>query len=840
VNDNGTFPAPWDVLVNMRNFIADVRHWCRVLLKSPGFALITISALALGIGANAAIFSVIEQVLLRPLPFPDSERILQVRRHFPTGDSASISVPRFMAWRKCAAFQSMAMYDFASSSMNLGTGDRPDPINGMHVSAGFFDVFGVKPILGRTFSEQEDLPNAGKFAVLTFGVWKNHLGGDTGVIGRTIVLNGAPHVVLGILPEGFQPEPPAELYLPEQFDPNSTNQGNIYIVTGRLRPGASVQSARAELNVLGDRFRAANPDYVDKGEGVGAVPLREALSGDVRPALLILAGAVSFVLLIACANVANLLLARAAGRNREIALRTAVGATRGRIIRQLLTESMILAIAGGVAGLFVAEIGVRLLLAFSPGNIPRINDPGHAANAISMLDWRVLLFLFGISLLTGVIFGLFPAMRVSRLDVNSSLKESSGRSGTGLKHNRVRGVLVVAEVALAMVLLAGAALMIRTFAGLRSINPGFDAANILTLKTSTSGARYSSTAQVELMIREASERIEGLPGVQFAAATVTLPMDGAAIDLPFSVEGRVPKVNGKWEGDEQWRFASPHYFEALRMPLVRGRYFDPRDTGKGSRVVIVNEAFAKKYWPDANPVGQRVVIGKGLGPDFEEPAREIVGVVGSITEVGLSIGAVPVMYVPQGQIPDGLTKLANSLLPLNWVVRTGNNPLAAAGAVRNELNSVDGQLAPSQLRTMDQVISDSTTRENFNTLLLSVFASIALLLAAIGIYGLMSYSVEQRTQEIGIRMALGADQGTMLKQVLGQGMVLAGIGIAIGLAAAYGLTRVLAGLLPALKVNDPWTFCIVAAVLAAVSMAAAFIPARRATKIDPILALRCE
>lgn len=422
----------------MWNPLADVRHSIRTLIKSPGFTIVAVLALALGIGANTAIFSVIDRVLLRPLPFPDSERIMRVQRHYPSGDQPSISVPKFMAWKKSHAFQSVAAYDFGSVGANLGSGDRPNPVNAMHATAEFFDVLGVKPMLGRTFSAQEDLPNAGRFAVLTYSLWKDRLGADREIAGKAILLNSQAYTVTGVLPEWYQPDPPTDLYFPEQFDPASNNQGNIYFVAGRLAPGASIDSAQAELKVIVDRFRASFPDFNDKTETVSVVPLRVAIGGEVKLALLILGGAVLFVLLMACANVANLLLARAAGRHREMAIRTAVGASRGRIVRQLLTESLILAMAGGAAGLAFGAAGIRMLLAFSPGDIPRVNDPEHPAAALSLLDWRALVFLFAITLLTGILFGLLPAIRVSRLDVNSALKESSSRSGTGLKHNRTR------------------------------------------------------------------------------------------------------------------------------------------------------------------------------------------------------------------------------------------------------------------------------------------------------------------------------------------------------------------------------------------------------------------
>lgn len=824
----------------METWFADVRHAFRVLIKSPGFTTVAVLALALGIGANAAIFSVIDRVLLSPLPFHDSERIMRLKRHYQDGDGGtSVSIPKFMAWRKAQTFQSMAAYDFGSVSMNLGNGDRPNPVNGIHVTAGFFNVFGVQPILGRTFTAEEDSPNAGKVAVLTYGLWKNRLGGDRETVGSTISLNGEHYTVLGILPEGYQPDPPADLYLPEQFDPNSTNQGHIYDIAGRLKPGVSIESAKAEMDVVANQFRAAHPDFMDKTESINVIPLRVAIGGDVRFALLILAGAVGFVLLIACANVANLLLARAAGRQREIAIRTAVGASRGRIVRQLLTESVLLAFAGGIAGLILGGIGVRMLLTLSPGNIPRINDPDHAAGTLALLDWRTVLFLFGISLLTGILFGLFPAWRVSRFDVNATLKEASGRSGTGLKHSRIRGFLVVSEIALAVILLAGAALMIRTFAGLRNANTGFDASNVLTMRTSTSGEHYNATAKVDNMVRQATDRIQALPGVQSAACTLMLPLEGE-IDFPFSIEGRPPKIQGKWEGDDQWRFVSPGYFEAFHIPLVRGRYFARTDTANAEHVVIINEAFASEYFKSQDPIGQRLIIGKGLGADFEEPDRQIIGIVGSVTEINQANGMVPVMYVPEAQITDGLTKLAGSLLPLSWVIRTGADPLSVAPAVQREFESLDAELAPSHITTMQQVISESNTRQNFNTLLLSVFALLALLLAAVGIYGLMSYAVEQRTQEFGIRMALGANQGRIMQLVLGQGMRLAMIGTVFGLAAAYGLTRLLKQFLFGVKAGDPLTFSVVAVILIAVTILAAFVPALRATRVDPMTALRQE
>jgi putative ABC transport system permease protein len=824
----------------MGNLLSDLRHSIRVLLNSPGFTTIAIAALALGIGANTAIFSVVNTVLLQPLPYPEPDRIMRVERSYPQGAGPSSSIPKFMAWKKNnQVFEAMTIYDFQSLGLNLGSGDRPEQVHGIHVSQDYFHVFGVAPALGRTFLPQEDLPGGAKAAVVSNDLWKTRLGGDPSLLGKPLLLAGDPYTVVGILPASFHPDPPADVFIPLQADPNSINQGHYLLVAGRLKPGVTLEAANANMKMAGQRFREANPKWMDKNEGVAVVPLRDALVGDVKPALMILVGAVSFVLLIACANVANLLLARASGRQKEIAIRTAVGASRGRLISQLLTESVLLAAVSGLVGFLIGAWGVRVLLALSPGNLPRVNARDHATSIVSALDWHVLAFTFAIALITGVVFGLFPALHISKLDVNSVLKETSGRSGTGLRQNRARSILVASEMALAVILLVGAVLTIRTFVGLSSVQPGFDPHNVITMQTSLSGGRYDSTAKVENMARQVVQRIEALPGVQSAAATIMLPIEGG-IDLPFLIEGRPPAKGDLYSGDEQWRALSAHYFSAFRIPLLRGRAFDDRDTGKSERVLIINQSMAKKYWPKGDPIGQRITIGKGLGPQFEEPTRQIVGVVGDVRESGLRDSGQPVMYVPQGQVSDPLTQLANSVIPMSWAIRTSSDPSALTSAIQREILAVDGQLPVSKIRTMEQVVSESTARQNFNMLLLSIFAGLALLLAAIGIYGLMSYTVEQRTQEIGIRMALGAGRTDMLKLIVRQGMLLAGIGVLIGLAAAFGLTRVLASLLFGVKTTDPLTYAAVALILTSVALLACYVPARRATKIDPLIALRYE
>ncbi len=592
------------------------------------------------------------------------------------------------------------------------------------------------------------------------------------------------------------------------------------------------------MKAIGEQFRKEYPKSMGATEGIAVVPMRDALVGDVRMALLVLSGAVALVLLIACANVAGLLLARASGRQRELAIRAAVGATRGRVVRQMLTESVVLAGMGGILGFALGAWGVRALLALVPGNLPRLTDAAGTHAAIPLLDWRLASFTLGASLLTGLLFGTFPALQASRIDVWSHLKESSGRSGTGLKHNRVRSLLVVTEVALALVLLVGAALLIRTFAGLQNTTSGIEARGVLTLETSLASGNYSTTAKVANFTTQAVQRLEAIPGVEAAASSIVLPIE-AGIDLPFTISGK-PPTHGDYNGDEQWRSVSPHYFKVFKIPLLRGREFSETDSGNSSRVVIINEAMARHYWKGEDPVGQVITIAKGLGPQFEDPPRQIIGIVGTVRENGLKSAEVGVMYIPQSQVQEGLTALANSVIPLSWAVRTAASPMTMRIPVEGELRAVDGQIPISRERTMEKVIADSVARQSFNMLLLSIFAGVALVLAAIGIYGLISFSVEQRTQELGIRIALGADSRDMLRLVLWQGFKLTVAGLALGLALAYGLTRLLASLLFGVKANDPATFGLVAGILAMVALAATYIPARRATTINPAIALRYD
>ena len=821
----------------MGTLTADVRYAIRMMRKSPGFTAIAIAALALGIGANTAIFTVVNAVLFEPLPFPQPDRLVQVGRKYPQGNEWSNSIPKYMAWRENHVFQSMALYNSGSLNFNLTTGDRPEQVKGTHVSKDYFSVLGVQPLFGRTFSEAEDLPAGPQVAVISYGFWQSRFGGDRQMVGSKIALNGEPYVVIGIMPQGFHTDPNQDLWIPLQADPHSTNQGHYLAAAARLKPGVTLAVAQAEMKIVGEQFRRAYPKSMDQNESVAVAPLREAVVEDAKTPLYILMGAVLLVLLIACANVANLLLARAAGRQREMATRAAMGAKRGRVLRQLLTESVLLAGFGGALGFVLGSWGVRALLVMVPGNIPRLsNAEGQAV--IPPLDWRVAAFTMGIALLTGILFGLFPALQTANPDLVSNLKEG-GRSGRGVRHARARSALVVSELALALVLLVGAVLLIRTFVGLRTVNPGFDSHNVLTMTTSMAGGNYGTTAKVANFVRQVERRIESLPGVEAATASLSVPTF-CCIDLPLQIPDKPPAKGDQYNGGEQWRAISRDYFRVFRIPVLRGRSFNETDVENSARVVIINQAMVRKYWKKEDPLGKVIVIGKGLGPQFEEPPRQIVGIAANARETGLSKEEPPVMYVPQSQVTDGLTTLANNVIPLVWAVRTAGSPMTLRSAIEGEFRAVDGLMAVSRERLMEQVVSESISRDNFTMLLLSIFAGIALLLAAIGIYGLMSYSVEQRTQEIGVRMALGAGRPDMVRLILGQGLRLTGIGVALGLTIAYGLTRVLASLLFGVRAADPLTFAGVALTLALIALGSTWFPARRAAAVEPVEALRYQ
>jgi predicted permease len=819
----------------MDELLKDLHYSLRTFFRSPGFTLTAISALALGIGANTAIFSVINTVLLKPLDYPDPDRIVAMMNVSPEGSGPAASQAKYNVWREqTSILQDVAAY--RTGVVNLTGNDKPEQLPYLQVSEAYFRLFGVTPILGRSFTKEEDLPKGGNVVILGNGLWKRRFGSDPNIIGKTINLSGDAYTVVGVLGPNADKsiDPVPDIVQPFQIDPQSREQGHYFQVNGRLKPGISLAQANAQMKLAAAEFERKYPHVLNAKNTFGVELLRELQVRGVRPSLLILAGAVMFVLLIACANVANLLLVRASTRRREIAIRAAVGAGRGRIIRQLLTESVVLALVSGVVGLGLGMLGIKALLAASPGNIPRIGAEGAAVE----LDWRVLLFTFGVALLTGVLFGLIPALESARTDLNSSLKEASGRSGSGFRQNKARSMLVVIETALALVLLIGSVLLIRTFVALRSVKPGYDTHNVLTMRMSLSGDKYLKAAGVQAVLHDGLERLRNVPGVEFASATCCVPLEGG-YGLPFTISGR-PLTDGPYHGGGGWQTISPGFFDVFKIPVLKGRAFNDRDDAAGQPVVLINESMAKKFWKDSDPLRDQIVIGRNVIVGFNDPPRQIIGVVGDVRDGGLNRDPSPAMYIPYAQEDDAINALNVRLSPIAWVMRTRSEPHSVSAAVQEELRQASGGLPVARIRTMEEIVVRSTAREDFNMLLLTIFGCSALVLAAIGIYGLMAYTVQQRTQEIGIRMALGAESGALRNMVVGQGLVLAVAGIVIGLGAAYGLTRLLATILFEVKPLDPMTFVTVPVVLTAVALAAIWFPAARATRIDPVTALRCE
>ncbi len=819
----------------MANLWHDLKHSLRSLFKNPGFTIAAVAALALGIGTNTAIFTVVNTVLLKPLTYPDADRIVQFLLTSPDGKGAAASPTKFNNWRQqTSVLQDVTAYDFGGPGFNL-TGDHPEQVHGIHVSEAYFRLFGAPIMLGRTFTPQEDSPNGGKVVVLSYGLWQRRFGGDPHIVGKALSLGNEPYTILGVLGKSFVSDPEAEIWLPFQIDPNSTNQGHFFLAAGRLKSGVNLAQANAQLKLAADQFRRTYPQGVmGPKESFEVDPLRDSIVSGVRQSLFVLLGAVSLVLLIACANVANLLLVRASGRKREFAIRVAMGATRGRIIRQLLVESILLALTGGILGSLLGYFGVRGLLALSPGDIPRIGEHGASVT----LDWRVLAFTIGVSLLTGILFGLFPAIGASRPDLNSTLKESSNRSGTGFRQSKARSLLVISEVSLALVLLIGAALLIRTFLALRHVDPGFNPHNVLTMEMSLTGDRFQKTLGVAQLVQNGRERVKAIPGVEAVASTCCLPLEGG-FGLPFNVVGR-PLGKEPYTGGAGWMNTSPGYFDVFKIPILRGRDFKDSDVAGAPGVVLINDSMAKKFWPKENPVGQEIIIGKGVGPQFEEPARQIIGIVGDIRDGGLNRDPRPLMIIPQAQVPDGMTALNASIGPVVWLIRTHTDPHQFIASVPEQLRQASGGFPVARVRSMEEVVIHSTAREDFNMLLLTIFGAAALVLAAIGIYGLMAYSVQQRTQEMGIRMALGADRSRIRNLVVWQGMQLALIGALIGVGAAFALTRLIASFLFGVKPYDPIVFVTVPVILSLVALFAVWLPATRASKLDPMESLRVE
>jgi putative ABC transport system permease protein len=801
----------------------DIRCGVRALVKSPVFTAVTVLSLALGIGANTAIFSVVNGLLLRPLPYPDAERIVDVwhtppQQSFPGLKTFSVSPANYLDWKaQSNSFEQMAV--FTDMGLSLTTSGDPLSLNGAAVSSDFFSVLRSNVIAGRTFSAEEEQPGREQVAVIGYGLWQRAFGANPNIIGQTLTLNSRNFTVVGIMPSGFQFPLEAELWVPLAWGDNERKTRSVhdYVVIARLKQNVSLQQAQAEMSTISSRLEQQFPEE-NKGWGAVVIPLRDDLVGDVRPALLVLFCAVGFVLLIACANVANLMLSRGFNRQKEIALRTALGATRVRLVRQLLTESVLLALSGGLLGLLLAGWGIKMLVQMSSGSLPNAGDIG--------VDSWALGFTLAVSFGAGIVVGIVPALQFTRANIGETLKQGSGRTGGSPIKQHTRKALVISEVALSLILLIGAGLMIRSFWKLQNVDPGFDTRNALTMSLVLSWVRYSEPHQVLAFVDRALEQIRAVPGVVSVGITTKVPLTGGGSTQPFSIEGR-PAGAVAEQAMAQTRYISPDYFRATGIPLRQGRFFSDQDRDSSVPVVIISEAMARRFWPGENPIGRR------LTPSFhlKQGAREIVGVVGDIKSSGLDADASAMMYLPFKQSPRPF---------ISFVARTASDPQNFVQPVSKAIYSIDKEQALTDVRTMEQVVARSMSSRRFNMTLLITFAGVALVLASIGVYGVMNYTVMLRKRELGIRLALGAQKMDVLRLVLGQGLTLTLIGVGAGLLSAYGVTRLMASLLYGVTATDYLTFVSVSAVLIAVGLLASYLPARRATKVDPMIALRTE
>ncbi len=814
----------------------DFRFALRALGKVPGFTIIAILVIAVGIGVNTAVFSVINAVLLKPLTYPHSDELVSLVNTSPRGNFAGATIQRFKLWsQQTSIFQQVAAYDFGGAGTNITGGDHPQQVEGVHVSADYFAMFGAPVIAGRTFTSEEDSPHGGHVTVLSYGLWKSRYGANPKIVGSTIQLDGVPYLVVGVMGPGFVTDTPTDLWVPYQFDLNSKDMVTFFTVAARLKPGVTIAQADARLRIVADQFRRLyGNNSLPRGGGFAVVSLQQQLIGDTGSRLLVLWGAVGFVLLIACANVANLLLARAAARKREFATRAALGAGRGQIVRQLLVESLTLSLTGGLIGLGLGFAGVRLLLRANAGNIPRIGQHGAAIT----LDLRVLLFTLGISILTGLIFGLFPAISASRTNLAGALNENGSHISVGVRSGKLSSVLVVAEMALTVVLVIGAALLVRTFMNLEGVDPGFAMHHVMTMSMSVSGDRFQKTAPVGQVIRDGTDRLRAVPGVEDAGVSNCLPM-GNGFGMVFDVVGR-PKGNSPVTGGAGFCSISYSYFSTLKIPLLRGRALSPQDDAAAPGVAVINEAMARRYWPNSDPLKDRILIGVGAGPAFAEGSRQVIGIVGDTHDHGPEVEPTPMMYIPLVQMPDLETALNSRVAPLWWFVRSNGDPHLLVTPVSIALREASGGLPVAHIRTMEDLEAANIARQRLNMLLLAVFGIAGLLMAAIGVYGVMSYSVQRRTQELGVRMALGAQTSDLRNMVIRQGMTLTLIGLLIGCGGALWFTHFLRSFLFGVRPLDPISFFATPLVLSAVALFSIWSPAIRATRVDPMTALRIE
>jgi putative ABC transport system permease protein len=814
----------------METLFKDIRYSIRNLLKRPGFAAIVIITLAVGIGANTAIFSVVNAVLLRSLPFHNPEQLVTLWERNPKQgyEQNPPAAGNFVDWRdQNHVFAQIAIYA-PSKRFNLALGDQPDRITGAAVSSSLFELLGISPVQGRVFTAEEEQPGRDQVVLVSYNFWKRRLAAVSNPVGQTITLDSKSYTIVGVMPQGFQfpggsgtvlgtfTAAAADLWVPLALDAETLRQRSSHSlnVIGRLKPGVTVGQATAEMDEIQQRLEQRYPNFYI-GSNVKLVPLSEQVVGTARRPVLVLWGAVAFVLLIGCANIANLLLSRSTSRAKEIAVRAALGAGRARIVRQLLTESLVLSFAGGIAGVLLAAWGVRILSTIVPANFPRRDEIA--------LDGWVLGFTLLISLLTGLIFGLAPALQSTKMDLTKALNAGGRSSAAGGGRHRLRSLLVIVETALALVLLIGAALMIQSFLRLEHVNPGFKTDHVLTMELSLPANSYPRP-QRSTFFQQLVERTKALPAVQAVAAARQLPLSGDNMNFAFDIEGH-PFPPGKSPGAD-CRFVTADYFRALGIPLISGRLLSDSDGAQASPVLLINESMAHRYFPNEDPIGNRLVLG------INHFTGQIVGVIGDVKHVGLDAETNDEIYAAYSQAP--------FWTDMTLLVRTTGEPMSIAGSMRNEIAALDRQVPIGKVRTMETITAESVAQPRFRTLLLGLFGVAALLLASVGIYGVMSYAVTQRTHEIGIRMALGAQFGDVRRLVIGNGMTLALVGVAIGLAGSFALTRLMASLLFGVTATDAATFVAVSGGLSAVALLACYIPARRATKVDPLVALRYQ
>ena len=802
--------------------MSDIRYAFRNLLRRPAFTIIAVVTLALGIGANTAIFSAIYALLLKPLPWPELDRVVAIWDKSPSRgyEHNEVTMANYLDWQaQNQSFEQLALYNWWN--VNLSGGDIPERVQGFTVTANYLDTLGVKPIMGRNFSPEENQPGKNKVAIISYNLWQRHFGGDPNILNKTITTNGLAITIVGVLPEHFNYPKGGEIYAPLELTQRVVQNRRLhtYYVVGRLKPGVSIKSAQSDVDNITARLEQQYPDN-NKGWGASVIPIVADTVRAYDTVLWVVMAAVAFVLLIACANVANLMLARASGRQREIALRTALGASRWRIIRQLLTESVIVALIGGVVGVLVALWGLDALRAANPGDAAKFAPGWYQLG----LNFTVLAFTVGLSLLCGIVFGLAPALQVSKPNLNDSLKEGS-RQTSGRGHG-LRSSLVVFEIAVSLVLLVGAGLAARTFLALLKTDPGFNPENLLTMNLVLPSAKYTDEPKREAFYTELIQRVKSTPGVESAAAVNFLPLGGSNASDAYLVEG-VPEPPPDQENLARYRVCTPDYFQTMGIRVVQGRNFTEYDKAKAPLVVIVNEALARKHWPDGDAVGKRI---KSYGPPDKAPWYEIVGVVQDVKHE-LNIPVTPEFYFPYAQ------DVWSSMVV---VARTKVDPASLAGALRQQVWAIDKDQAVFDVHTMQEVRAISVGMYSSGSIMLGIFAGVALLLASIGIYGVMAFAVTQRTQEIGIRMALGAGRRDVLKLIFKHGMKLALFGIAIGLLGSWGLTRFMKGLLFGVAPTDVLTFSLVSLSLLITAFLACYLPARRATKVDPLVALRYE